>query len=488
MISFLIFFPLVAAAALAFGGSQRTMYMLALAASVVELGVAVALLLNITGSGYFFGERAAWAQAIGLSYGVAADSISAWLIVLTAALTFVALAASYSIADRAPQFYALLLALEAALVGTFASTNILLFYIFFEIMLIPSYFLIAGWGGKEANRAAVRFLIYTFFGSLLMLAAILSLAFLTTPANGTPDLTITIIRDRLAAGVVDSGVQHWLFAAFALAFAVKVPLVPFHSWQADAYTHAPTPMTVMLSGAMSKTGAYGFLRFGVLLFPASVINDFAPYLAGLAAFSIIYGALVALVQRDLKRLLAYSSLSHLGFIVLGIFALNVQGVNGAVLQMVNHGVTTPALFLAVAALEARTGSRDLSALGGLGNFYPRFMGIFVLFALASLGLPGLNQFAGEFLILGGAFLASPVYAVVGVVGVVLAAWYMLRMVQGIWHGAHDIRASSAAQTADLRPAEWLMFGGLAAAIILLGLFPSIVTGLLDPTVRALLRA
>jgi NADH-quinone oxidoreductase subunit M len=322
-----------------------------------------------------------------------------------------------------------------------------------------------------------------------MLVSILALVFLTAPDGGSPSLDFMSVRQAISG--LSGATQDWLFLGFVAGFIVKVPLIPFQSWVPDAYSESPAPVTVLLAGAMSKTGAYGFLRFGIFLFPGAA-HDFAPWLAGLALVNIIYGALVALVQNDLKRLLAYSSLSHMGFIILGIFALNSQGVNGAVLQMVNHGIVTPALFLAVAALATRLPAlqvQDLGLLGGLQKFAPRLAALFLVLGLASLGLPGLNQFAGEFLIVGGAFLSSPVYAVVAVVGVVLAAWYTMRFFQSVWHGPTKVptatsASSSSVVVADMRPAEFALFVPLVLLIVLLGVAPIIVTGTLDHVVSA----
>jgi NADH-quinone oxidoreductase subunit M len=382
-----------------------------------------------------------------------------------------------------------MLALGGSMVGVFTSVNLLVFYVFWEVMLIPAYFMIGSWGGSNRRvGAAIRFILYTLAGSLLMLIAMLALIFTTTPAGGTPSLDFVSIRQAVANLPYDT--QMWMFLAFAAAFVVKVPLVPFHSWQPDAYVEAPVPTTVMLAGVMSKTGAYGFLRFCVLLFPAPA-RDFAPLFNALAIASILYGALAALGSNNLKRLLAYSSLSHLGFVVLGIFAINSQGVNGAVLQMVNHGITTPALFLVAAAIVSRTGTEDLQKMGGLQSRWPRMGALFLILSLASLGLPGLNQFAGEFLILGGAFDAWAGYAVLGVIGVVLAAWYMMRAFQSIWHGAEKPEVAEAGLVTlpptDMRPMEYVLFVPLVLLIILLGVAPIIVTGVLDPAVNDWLK-
>lgn len=494
LLSVLIFFPLVGALLLVAlpNVAAKTLYWLAVIWAAISFGLSLVVLLSFAGSartGYYWGEKIEWVRALGLNYQMGVDSISAWLVTLTTFVTLVAVLASGNITDRPRFYWAWLLALGGSIVGVFTSVNLLIFYVFWEVMLIPAYFMIGSWGVTPVRRvkAAIRFVLYTLAGSLLMLVAMLALIF-TTRTGATPSLDFISIRQAVAGLSEDT--QRWMFLAFAAAFVVKVPLVPFHSWQPEAYVEAPTPTTVMLAGVMSKTGAYGFLRFGVLLFPGPA-RDFAPLLCGLAIASIIYGAIAALGARDVKRLLAYSSLSHLGFVVLGIFAINSQGVNGAVLQMVNHGVTTPALFLAAAAIASRTGTNDLEKMGGLQRQWPRMAALFLILGLASLGLPGLNQFAGEFLILGGAYIASPIYAVLGVVGVVLAAWYMMRIFQAVWHGPEKpVVADQSAVTlpsTDMRPMEYVLFVPLVLLIILFGVAPILVTGLLDPAVNDWLR-
>jgi len=490
LLSILIFFPLVGAILLVTLSqvAAKTLYWLAVAWAALSFGLSLVILGSFadgTRTGFYWGENLEWVKALGLNYQLGVDSISAWLVTLTTFVTLIAVLAAGNIQERPRFYWAWLLTLGGSVVGVFTSVNLLVFYVFWEVMLIPAYFMIGGWGttpGKRV-RAAIRFVLYTLLGSLLMLIAMLALIFTTIPANGIPSLDFISVRQAVANLPQDT--QNWMFLAFAAAFVVKVPLVPFHSWQPDAYVEAPTPTTVMLAGIMSKTGAYGFLRFGVLLFPGPA-RDFAPWMCGLALASILYGALAALGARDLKLLLTYSSLSHLGFVLLGIFAINPQGVNGAVLQMVNHGITTPALFLAAGFVAARTGTGNLQKLGGLQSRWPRMAALFLILGLASLGLPGLNQFAGEFLILGGAFEASPIYAAIGVIGVVLAAWYMIRAFQLVWHGPEQpVVADSQAVTlppTDMRPLEYVIFVPMVLLIILLGVAPIFVTGLLDATV------
>jgi NADH-quinone oxidoreductase subunit M len=490
LISILIFLPFVAATFLVTASrlNIRALYWLSVLVAVVNLVLAFVLLspfLGVSTTGYKWGEQLTWVKEIGLRYQVGVDSISAWLIVLTAFLGLVAVFAGGGVAERPRYFWAALFGLQGGIIGVFASTNLLLFYVFWEVMLIPAYFLISSWGETNFRvRAAIRFVLFTLAGSLFMLVGILFLAFVTTPNGVEFSLDYLQVQKNIQNLSVET--QNWLFLAFAAAFIVKVPLIPFHSWLPDAYAETPAPALALIAGAMSKTGAYGFLRFGIFLFPGAA-QEFAPWFSGLALASIIYGALAALGERDIKRILAYSSLSHMGFIVLGIFAINTQGVNGAVLQMINHGLVTPALFLAAAALYTRTGTNRLELLGGIQNRWPRLAAVFLVLGLASLGLPGLNQFAGEFLIIGGAFLASPIYAAIAVVGVVLAAWYIMRLFQTAWHGPQPDLTQINEGATDMRRAEYVLFVPLVLLIVLLGVAPSLVTGVLDPTVNEWLR-
>src|SRR5438128_652695 len=339
-------------------------------------------------------EQVTWISTPGfsLNYGLGVDGISLLLVALTALLTVVCIAASFKIDLKVKNYMAFMLLLECGILGVFLSTNLFLFYIFWELMLIPAYFLVGSWGGERRVYAAIKFVLYTSVGSLLMLAGIIALGYYHQQLVGG---NYTLDLATLLNGKLDSSVQIWLLLAFAAAFAVKVPFVPFHSWLPDAYSEAPAPVTAMLAGAMSKTGAYGFLRFCLPLFP-SAAHTLSPLFNSLAVISILYCAVLALVQTDLKRLLGYSSISHLGVVMLGIFAFNTQGIEGSVLQMVNHGITTSALFLMVGLIEARTGTRNITNLGGMASRVPVLATVMLIAVLSSLGLPGLNSFAGEF--------------------------------------------------------------------------------------------
>src|SRR5580704_16183324 len=353
-----------------------------------------------------FVERHAWIPSFGISYAVGVDGISLLLLVLTGFLTPLALLSSWESVNRKTRaFCAFVLLLESAMMGVFVSIDLFLFYVFWDAMLIPMYFLIGIWGYDRRVYAAVKFILYTMAGSVLMLLAILALAYLHSAATGVYSFDLLKLYELPIA----PRVQVWFFLAFALAFAIKVPLFPFHTWLPDAHVEAPTAGSVILAGVLLKMGTYGFVRFAFPLFPAAAVF-FAPALATLAVVGIIYGALVAMVQPDLKKLVAYSSVSHLGFVVLGIAAINTQGVEGAVFQMLSHGVSTGGLFLIVGMLSDRRHTRLISEYGGLKKVAPHLVAAFLIVTLSSIGLPGLNGFVGEFLILLRAFTWNPRFA------------------------------------------------------------------------------
>src|SRR5437870_4069317 len=431
ILSIMSFLPLVGGIAILFIPKNQvtTIRWTAFAVACVNLFQALGLILayfqaNVSStspvaagapnSAFLFNEQLSWIPSVGINYSLGVDGISLLLVVLTALLTVVCIASSFGIDQKVKNYMAFMLLLESGIIGVFLATNLFLFYIFWEVMLIPAYFLVGSWGGERRIYAAFKFVLYTSVGSLLMLAGIIAIGYYHQQATGgsyTLELA-TLLNSRL-----DSTVQIWLMLAFAAAFVVKVPFVPFHSWLPDAYSEAPAPVTAMLAGAMSKTGAYGFLRFCLPLFP-SAVHTLTPLLNTLAVIAILYCAVLALVQTDIKRLLAYSSISHLGVVMLGMFAFNVrsilggsvaqnvQGIEGSVLQMVNHGITTGALFLIVGFIEARAGTRRLSDFGGLARRVPVLATVMFIAVLSSLGLLGLNSFAGDFLALLRAFLSS----------------------------------------------------------------------------------
>jgi len=435
---------------------------------------------NPASADFQFVERHPWIPAFGIDYAVGVDGISLFLVVLTGFLTPLALLSSWgSVHKKTRAFCMLVLLLESAMIGVFVSTDLFLFYVFWDAMLIPMYFLIGIWGYDRRIYAAVKFLLYTMAGSVLMLLAILALAFLHSRQTGTYSFDLV----RLYGLSIDPSLQLWLFLAFTLAFAIKVPLFPFHTWLPDAHTQAPTAGSVILAGVLLKMGTYGLVRFAFPLFPDAAAQA-APYLGFLAVVGIIYGALVAMVQPDMKKLVAYSSVSHLGFVVLGIAAMNAQGVQGAVYQMLNHGVSTGGLFLIVGMLSDRRHTRLIAEFGGLKKVTPRLVAAFLIITLSSIGLPGLNGFVGEFLILLGAFARNRQLAIFAASGVILSATYMLWMFQRVNYGPVTNEKNSA--LADLQPREWAVLVPIIALCLLMGGLPNVFLRPMAPAVDRLL--
>jgi len=418
-------------------------------------------------SGYQFVEKAAWISPLNVLYELGVDGISLWLVVLNAFLTVIAVLA-VPISRRTGGFVGLLLAMSAGLAGVFMATDLVLFYVFWEAMLIPAYFLLWQFGeGRRPGAAALKFVLYTLVGSLLMLVGVIG-EYIATGKH-------TFDMATLATLAPSSGLQFALFTVFALAFAIKTPLFPFHSWLPDAYMAAPTPMLVTFAGVMGKAGAYGFLRIALPLFPHPADWwDWSWVIPVLAVAAILWGALMALAQRDMKLLVAYSSVSHMGFIILGIFALNVQGQQGAVLQMVNHGVIIAALFLIVAWISERAGTRDRSAMAGLARRMPIMAGVFAVVTFAALGLPGLNSFVGEFMTMLGAWERAPALAAVAAIGLVLTPVYMLRLFQGVMQG----EPAGIALRSDIRAAQLTLLAPLIILMFVLGLDPNLLTNLM----------
>jgi NADH-quinone oxidoreductase subunit M len=435
---------------------------------------------NPASADFQFVERHAWIPAFGIDYYVGVDGISLLLVVLTAFLTPIALLSSWeSVHKRLRAFCMFILLLESAMLGVFVSLDLFLFYVFWDAMLVPMYFLIGIWGYDRRIYAAIKFILYTMAGSVLMLLAILGLAYLHSVAHGRYSFDLQLLYQLAPGGHISRQAQFWFFLAFALAFAIKVPLFPFHTWLPDAHVEAPTAGSVILAGVLLKMGTYGLVRFAFPLFPDAA-TFFAPYLAGLAVVGIIYGALVAMVQPDMKKLVAYSSVSHLGFVVLGIAAMNVQGVQGAVYQMLNHGISTGGLFLIVGMLSDRRHTRLISEYGGLKNVAPRLVAVFFLVTLSSIGLPGMNGFVGEFLILLGAFRWDPRFAALAATGVILSATYMLWMFQRVNYG--PVTNEKNAGLKDLQPREWLVIAPIVAAAILMGVLPNLFLKPMEPSV------
>ena len=421
--------------------------------------------------GYQFVERYPWAPSLGLNYILGVDGISLFLVLLTTFLGPIVILASWeNITDRPVTYLFLMLVLETGMLGVFLALDLILFYVFWELTLIPMYFIIGLWGGPRRVYAALKFFIYTMAGSVLMLVAILVLRYY----SGTFDLTEILATTRL-----DDYVQWWLFLAFALAFAIKVPLFPFHTWLPDAHVEAPTAGSVILAGILLKMGTYGFLRFALPLFPRAAASLTGLFLT-LAVIGILYGGMVALRQRDFKRLVAYSSVAHLGFVMLGIFALTPQGLSGAVLQMVNHGLSTGALFLLVGMLYDRRHTRMLDEFGGLWAVMPVYGAFLLLTVFSSAGVPGLNGFVGEFTILVGAFWKYRLAATLAALGVIVAAWYLFHAFRTVMQG--PITRPENRTLIDLTKREVAILVPIVVMYFIIGLFPNLFLERINPTV------
>jgi NADH-quinone oxidoreductase subunit M len=488
ILSIIVFLPLVGALLLLFvnnrdGARDPFVRRAALLVSLLEFAATLVLWRMFDGnSGNMqFEERHAWIPAFGIDYYVGVDGISLFLIVLTGFLTPLALLSSWeSVSKKVKEFSMFILALESAMIGVFVSLDLFLFYLFWDAMLIPMYFLIGIWGYDRRVYAAVKFILYTMAGSVLMLIAIITLATLHNSANGSYTFDVLKLYDLQ----ISPQTQFWLFLAFALAFAIKVPLFPFHTWLPDAHVEAPTAGSVILAGVLLKMGTYGLVRFAFPLFPDAALQ-LAPYLAFLAVVGIIYGALVAMVQPDMKKLVAYSSVSHLGFVVLGISAMNIQGVQGAVYQMLNHGVSTGALFIIVGMLSDRRHTRQIAEFGGLKKVVPRLVAAFLIVTLSSIGLPGLNGFVGEFLILLGTFLWDPRFAAFAASGVILSAVYMLWMFQRVNYGPVTNEKNSTLP--DLSRREWWTLGPAVVMAIVMGVAPMLFLRPMEPAIDRLVQ-
>jgi len=460
-------------------GKERLVQWIALGASLATLGLTLALWYWFDpASGEFqFVERRAWMPAFGISYHLGLDGISLMLVVLTAFLTPIALLSSWeSVHKKVMAFTFFLLLLEAAMIGVFVAVDLFLFYVFWDAMLIPMYFLIGVWGYDRRIYAAIKFILYTMAGSILMLLAIIGLAYYYADAAGTPSFDLL----DLYGLDLPEAVQYWFFLAFALAFAIKVPLFPFHTWLPDAHVEAPTAGSVILAGVLLKMGTYGLIRFAFPLFPVAAAA-FAPWLALLAVIGIVYGALVAMVQPDMKKLVAYSSVSHMGIIVLGIAAMNTQGVQGAMFQMLAHGISTGGLFLIVGMLSDRRHTRLIAEYGGLKAVMPKLVAAFLLITLASIGLPGMNGFVGEFLSLIGAFRYDWRFAAVAATGVILSAVYMLWMFQRVNYG--EITNEKNRKLPDLTTREWFVIAPVVAMAIFMGVFPNVFLKPMAPAIE-----
>ena len=484
ILHWLIFLPLVGAVIVGLLPARATKAILgtALATSVLTFLISIRLWFDFNPTGGIqFEVQAEWIPSLGATYHVGIDGISVLLVLLTTFLCPLALASAFtSITKHLRGFYACLLILEAAMIGVFVSFDLILFYLFWEAMLIPMYFLIGIWGGDRRRYATIKFVLFTMFGSLLMLVGIVYLGYVGYAASGVWDFD----WQTLSALRVSSEAQVWLFAAFGLAFAIKMPLFPFHTWLPDAHVEAPTAGSVILAGVLLKMGVYGFFRFALPWFPEAFAT-FVPYLATLSLIGIIYGALVAMVQKDVKSLVAYSSVAHLGFIMLGLCALNIQGLTGSLLQSVSHGVTTGMLFLAIGMIYERRHTRQISELGGLFRVMPIWTTLLIIATLGSIGLPGTNGFVGEFLILLGTLKVNIVYAVIATAGIVLAAVYMLRMLQRVVFGRITRPENEILHDIGFRE-QWILYP-LVVMIFWIGIYPNVFLEKIEPTIEKMLN-
>ena len=486
LLSLIIFLPLIGALLLLIVDRENDSLQrwVAFISTSIVFGLTLILYagFDATTSDMQFVESYKWLPSIGIKYYLGVDGISLFMLMLTAFLTPICVVASWTdIKFRLKEFLFCLLLLETAILGVFVALDLFLFYIFWEIMLIPMALLILVWG-NPARRvyAAVKFFIYTMSGSLFMLIGILVLYFYQGQSTGTYSFDLLQMYNL----DLPSYLQFWLFLAFGLAFAIKVPIFPFHTWLPDAHTEAPTVGSVILAGVLLKMGTYGLLRFNLPLFPEAT-QAFIPLVAILAIVGIIYGAFMCLVQKDLKRLIAYSSVSHLGFVVLGTFALNAQGISGGILQMVNHGLSTGALFLLVGMIYERRHTRLIADFGGLSKPLPIFAAIFMIVTLSSIGLPGLNGFIGEFLILLGSFKANVFWAIFAATGVILAAWYMLWMYQRVMFG--EVTHKENMNLKDLVPREIALLVPIILLIVGIGIYPQPFLSKMEPSVQKLIK-
>ncbi|HEY3282138.1 MAG TPA: NADH-quinone oxidoreductase subunit M [Armatimonadota bacterium] len=454
---------------------------MALAVALLNFAVSVALWVGfrVGVPGFQFVEDHSWISSIGARYHLGVDGVSLLLVVLTTLLTVVAVLASAAITERLKAYMAFLLFLETGMIGVFVAMDLFLFYVFWEAMLIPMYFLIGIWGGPRRIYASVKFVIYTMVGSLLMLVAILALYGYYRSYVGAASFDM---RD-LQTLVLPYRTQMWLFMAFFLAFAIKVPMFPFHTWLPDAHVEAPTAGSIILAGVLLKMGIYGFYRIAMPFFP-EVTRAWIPAILALSAVAIIYGAAVALMQKDIKKLVAYSSVSHLGFATLGLFALNVQGVSGSVMQMINHGISTGALFLLVGMIYDRRHTRRIEDFGGLWTSMPAYGSLFLITTLSSIGLPLLNGFTGEFPVLLGAFRLSPLWASISSTGVILGACYMLWMFQRVFQG--EMTHEENKVLPGLTRSEWAAVLPLILLMFAIGLYPRALTDRIQPSVATMI--
>jgi NADH-quinone oxidoreductase subunit M len=458
----------------------------AFAASLVEFALSVPLWWRfVPAGGMQLVRDVPWIPAWGIHYTVGVDGISLFMVLLTTFLVPLSVLGSYTyITTRERGFYALMLVLTSGMIGVFVSLDLFLFYVMWEVMLIPMYFIIGVWGGENRLYAALKFFVYTFLGSLLMLVAILVLVHFVSQRTGVYSFSYV----HLTANIGSLGPPaFWLFGAFFLAFAIKVPMFPFHTWLPDAHVEAPTAGSVLLAGILLKMGTYGFLRFALPFFPAVALHPWVQTgIVVLSLIGIVYGGLVAMVQPDFKKLVAYSSVAHLGFVMLGIWALTLQSVQGALMIMINHGISTGALFFLVGMLYERRHSRLIEAFGGIAKVVPLLAAVLTIVSLSSIGLPSTNGFVGEFLVLLGAFKTYPVAAIVAATGVIVAAMYVLPALQRVIYNPLDKPEN--AKLTDLSPREIAVLLPLVACIVWIGVYPKPLLRRMEPAARSFIES
>lgn len=482
MLTWLILLPVLGAFAVGLTPRARKELHLPLGLAISVLPLALAIYVFAVFEPQVamqFTEYHVWYEPWGIAWSLGIDGISMPMVVLTTILVPIALGASTKISKRTKEFVVYTLLLEAGMIGVFVSLDLFVFFIFFEAILIPMYFIIGIWGSDRRIYAAMKFFIYTAFGSALMLAGIIALAVMHDQQTGSVSFALGDLMQLDLAPTT----ELWLFAAFAIAFAIKVPLFPLHTWLPDAHTEAPTAGSILLAGVMLKLGTYGLLRFNLSLFPEASVD--AVWVMGVfAVIGIVYGAVVAIVQPDLKKLVAYSSVSHLGFIVLGTFALTSGGLQGAVIQNVNHGITTGALFLLVGFIYERRHTKQIAEFGGLQKVMPIYAGFFLFMIFASIGLPGLNGFVGEFLVLIGSYTSLPVLSVIAASGVILAAIYLLWAYERVFTGIPEKEENKV--LSDLTVREVALLAPLTALVLVLGLYPNILLDKIAPSTEGVL--
>jgi NADH-quinone oxidoreductase subunit M len=477
-LTLVIFVPLVGIPVLLLwrGATDNQARTVALVVAVADLLVALGVLgaFDPSVAGYQLVEQVEWVSSAGLSYLVGVDGFSIWLVVLTAFMTPLAILSSWRVEHRVRLFMAMTLLLETAILGSFLALDLLLFFVFFEMLLVPMFLVIGVWGSERRVYASVKFFLFTMAGSAFLLLGVVFLWFETADQLGSPSFDLRQVEQLSLAATT----QRWLFVAFFVAFAVKVPIFPLHTWLPDAHTEAPTNGSIILAALLLKAGPYGMLRFNLDLFPEAS-RSFGDAIALLAVIGIVYGAVVAMMQTDIKRLVAYSSVSHMGFVILGIFTFTVEGTSGAVMQMVNHGLSTGLLFFVVGMLYERTHTRDIAEMGGLAKVTPWIAAAFLVATLSSIGLPGLNNFVGEFLVILGSFGADRLLGAIAVSGIVLSAIYMLWAYQRTFQGPEP-QPERRRGLVDMVPREIAAVVPVVAVMLVLGVAPNLALDRINP--------